>query len=128
MSYHISRTVGLSYGDAVEKVSAELKNEGFGVLTEIDVKATMKKKMGADFRPYVILGACNPQFAHRALGLEDKIGVLLPCNVVVQEHEDGRVEVSAMDPGLMLQVIDKPELREVALEVQKKMKKVIDQL
>jgi len=125
MEYHISRKVSFSFEQALEKVAAELKAEGFGVLTEIDVKATMKKKLGVDFRNYRILGACNPGFAHTALSSEDKIGVLLPCNVVVQEHEDGTVEVSAMAPAGMMQAVGNPALSEMAAKVQAAMERVI---
>ncbi len=128
MSYHISKFVGLGFDQAVEKAVAELKKAGFGVITEIDVKATLKKKLDLDFRRYLILGACNPKFAHRALSLEDKIGVLLPCNVVVQEHADGRVEVSAMDPGLMLQIVQQPELQELAQAVRSSLQQVVDRI
>jgi len=128
MSYHISKFVGLGFDQAVEKAVAELKEAGFGVITEIDVKATLKKKLNLDFRRYLILGACNPKFAHRALSLEDKIGVLLPCNVVVQEHADGRVEVSAMDPGLMLQIVQQPELQELAQAVRSSLQQVVDRI
>ena len=105
-----------------------LKREGFGVLTDIDVSATMKAKLGEDFRPYRILGACNPQLAHRALQLEDKIGTMLPCNVIVQQHEGGGVEVSAVDPVASMQAIRNPGLAEVAKLVQVKLKKVVEGL
>ena len=105
-----------------------LKQEGFGVLTDIDVAATMKAKLGEDFRPYRILGACNPQLAHRALLLEDKIGTMLPCNVIVQQHKGGGVEVSAIDPVASMQAIKNPGLAEVADEVQAKLKRVVDSL
>ena len=125
MEYHISRRVSFSFDQALEKVAAELKAEGFGVLTEIDVKATIKKKLGVDFRNYRILGACNPDFAHTALSSEDKIGVLLPCNVVVQEHEDGTVEVSAMAPAGIMQAVGNPALSVMAAKVQAAMERVI---
>ena len=125
MDYHISKKVACPFDQALEKVASELRTEGFGVLTEIDVKATMKKKLGVDFRNYRILGACNPGFAHRALVSEDKIGVLLPCNVVVQEHEDGTVEVSAMAPEGMMQAVGNPALNELATKVQAAMERVI---
>lgn len=98
MSYYFSKALEISFDEAVAKVTEELKQEGFGVLTEIDVKQTLKKKLDVDFRKYKILGACNPPFAYQALQLEDKIGVMLPCNVVVQENDEGSVEISAVDP------------------------------
>jgi uncharacterized protein (DUF302 family) len=128
MEYCFSKKVAYSYEEAISKVTDELKSEGFGVLTEIDVKATLKKKLDVDFRKYVILGACNPQFAFRALSAEDKVGLLLPCNVVVQEYGNGEVEVSAVDPVGMMQMVDKPELNEVAAQVAEKLKRVIDRL
>jgi uncharacterized protein (DUF302 family) len=128
MQYHISKIVNLSYDEAVARATEELANEGFGILTEIDVRATLKKKLDADFRNYIILGACNPPFAYKALQAENKIGALLPCNVIVQEHEDGRVEVSAMNPGLMSMVISNPELTEIAGQVQAIMQRVLEKL
>lgn len=127
MSYHFSRTVDLAFDEAVEAVTAALSTEGFGVLTDIDVQATLKKKLGVDFRRYRILGACNPGLAHRALEREDKIGAMLPCNVVVQESDDG-VEVSAVDPVASMQAIENPDLAEVAAEVQAKLRRVIEAL
>jgi len=103
MKYFYSATTDQSFDEAIETVTALLKDEGFGVLTEIDVKDTLKKKLDVDFKKYRILGACNPQFAHKALTAEDKIGVMLPCNVIVEEHEDGKVEVSAVDPVASMQ-------------------------
>jgi len=127
MSYHFSKTLDLPFGQAVKRATEALSKEGFGVLTDIDVAATMKKKLGRDFRPYRILGACNPQLAYRALTLEDKIGTMLPCNVIVQQH-DGGVEVSAVDPVASMQAIQNPDLAEVAKEVRAKLKRVIDSL
>ncbi len=98
MSYHFSKICDLSFEDAITKVTETLKEEGFGILTEIDVKETLKEKLNVEFRKYKILGACNPAFAYQALQAEDKIGTMLPCNVIVQEHRDGKVEVSAVDP------------------------------
>ena len=123
MSYHFSKKLDVSFDQAVARVTEALKREGFGVLTDIDVSATMKAKLGADFRPYRILGACSPQLAHRALLLEDKIGTMLPCNVIVQQHADGGVEVSAVDPVASMQAIENPGLAEIAKEVQAKLKK-----
>jgi len=128
MSYHFSKTLDVPFDQAVSRVTEVLKKEGFGLLTDIDVSATMKAKLGEDFRPYRILGACNPQLAYRALGLEDKIGTMLPCNVIVQQHEGGGVEVSAVDPVASMQAIDNPALAGVASEVRAKLKKVVDGL
>ncbi|NIA18475.1 MAG: DUF302 domain-containing protein [Simkaniaceae bacterium] len=128
MSYHFSKTVDMSFDEAIENVTEELKKEGFGILTEIDVKATLKKKLDVDFRNYRILGACNPPFAYKALLAEDKIGTMLPCNVVVQEHDDGRIEVSAVDPMASMQAVENPELGQVADEIQAKLKTVINNL
>ena len=128
MAYHFSKTVDLPFDQAVTRVVEALKREGFGILTDIDVRATMKAKLGEEFRPYRILGACNPQLAHRALQLEDKIGTMLPCNVIVQEHAGGGVEVSAVDPLASMQAIDNPGLAEVAKEVQAKLKRTVNEL
>ncbi|MBI2565518.1 MAG: DUF302 domain-containing protein [Candidatus Schekmanbacteria bacterium] len=117
MSYFFSKRVTTSYEQAIAEVTARLKEKGFGVLTEIDVKATLKQKLDVDFRPYKILGACNPQYANRALHLENHIGLMLPCNVVVQQLPDGGVEVSAIDPVASMQAIDNPGLTEVAASV-----------
>ncbi|MEX0845555.1 MAG: DUF302 domain-containing protein [Balneolaceae bacterium] len=128
MSYHFSKTVDLSFDEAIEKTTAELKEEGFGVLTEIDIKATLKKKLDVDFRNYRILGACNPPNAYKALQAESHIGLMLPCNVIVQEHENGKVEVSAVDPVASMQAISNDDLGEVAQNVRDMLKKVIDRL
>ncbi|MEX2605567.1 MAG: DUF302 domain-containing protein [Gracilimonas sp.] len=128
MSYHFSKTVDLSFDEAIEKTTAELKEEGFGVLTEIDIKATLKKKLDVDFRNYRILGACNPPNAYKALQAESHIGLMLPCNVIVQEHENGKVEVSAVDPVASMQAITNDDLGEVAQNVRDMLKKVIDRL
>ncbi|HUT50600.1 MAG TPA: DUF302 domain-containing protein [Alphaproteobacteria bacterium] len=128
MSYHFSKTVDLPFDQAIAHVTEALKAAGFGVLTDIDVAATMKAKLGVEFRPYRILGACNPQLAFHALELEDKIGTMLPCNVIVQQHDDGRVEVSAVDPAASMQAIDNPGLAGVAGEVQGKLKRVVESL
>lgn len=126
--YHYSRKVDMSFDDAIAAVTAALANHGFGVLTEIDVKATLKKKLNVDFKPYRILGACSPSHAYKALQAEDKIGTMLPCNVIVQQHTDGTVEVSAVDPIASMQAIESPALGEVAVEVQQKLREVIDDL
>ncbi len=117
MSYYFAKTVDYSFDDAIEKITTELKEVGFGVLTEIDVKATMKKKLDVDFRPYKILGACNPKFAHQALTAEDKIGVLLPCNVIVQETDDNKVEIAVMNPAEAMSVVKNENLEGIAGEV-----------
>ncbi len=127
MSYHFSKRLNAPFDQAVARVIDALKSEGFGVLTDIDVKATLKNKLGVDLRPYRILGACNPPLAYRALQLEDKIGTMLPCNVIVQEHAGG-VEVSAIDPVTSMQAIENPNLAEVAKEVQTKLKRVVNGL
>ena len=126
-SYHFSKRLDVPFDTAVTHVIEGLKREGFGILTEIDVKSTLKNKLGEDFRPYRILGACNPPIAFRALQLEDKIGTMLPCNVIVQEHHDG-VEASAVDPVASMQAIENTGLADVAKEVRAKLKKVIDGL
>jgi len=105
-----------------------LKKEGFGILTEIDVKETMKKKMNVDFRKYKILGACNPPLAHKAMQTEDKIGTMLPCNVIVQEMSEGQIEVAAIDPVASMQAVENPKLQDVADQVRVKLKRVIDSL
>ena len=128
MSYHFSKRLDVPFDQAVSRVTEALKREGFGLLTDIDVSATLKAKLGEDFRPYRILGACNPQLAYRALQLEDKIGTMLPCNVIVQEHADGTVEVSAVDPVASMQAIENPGLAEVAKEVQAKLRRVVNGL
>ena len=128
MSYYFDKKLEFSYEKAMAKVIEELKKEGFGILTEIDVKETLKKKLNVDFRKYTILGACNPPFAYQALQAEEKIGLMLPCNVVVQETADGKIEVSAIDPVASMQAIENPKLQEVAQQVRAKLKKVIDQV
>ena len=128
MKYFTSKTVDLSYDQAIEKVTGLLKEEGFGVLTEIDVKNTLKEKLNVDFKKYKILGACNPNFAHKALQAEDKIGVMLPCNVIVEEHEDGTVEVSAVNPVASMQAVTNDDLHPIAGQVRDKLDKVIDNL
>jgi len=125
MSYYISITLDQSFDKSVEMVVEALNKEGFGVLADIDVKATMKKKLDVDFRNYRILGACIPPFAHKALEAEDKIGVLLPCNVIVQELKPGMVEVAAVNPVSSMQAVDNEELHSVAKEILEKLKRVI---
>jgi uncharacterized protein (DUF302 family) len=128
MSYYFNKTLGISFDEAIAKVTEELKREGFGILTEIDVKETLKKKLNVDFRKYKILGACNPPLAHQAIQKEDKIGTMLPCNVILQELPDGKIEVAAIDPVASMQAVKNPGLRDVADQVQAKLKKVIDSL
>ena len=114
--------------EAIDHVTEELKKEGFGILTTIDVKATLKKKLDVDFRPYIILGACNPPFAHQALLAEPHIGTMLPCNVIVQDSGDGKTEVSAVDPMASMQAIENEKLGSVAAEVRNRLQKVIESL
>ena len=128
MRYYFSNTLNTSFDDTVAKVIAELNKEGFGVLTEIDVKGALKKKLNVDFKKYRILGACNPAFAYEALQVEDKIGTMLPCNVIVQEISEGVVEVGAIDPVASMQAIDNAELGRVAEQVQAKLRKIIEAL
>jgi uncharacterized protein (DUF302 family) len=124
MPYGFSKTIDLPYETAVEKVTEELKKEGFGVLTTIDVKETLKKKLNADFTKYVILGACNPPFAYQALQMEEEIGMLLPCNVIVYEKE-GKTVVGAFDPMVMTIILGNDAMKPVADEVQKRLQRVI---
>ncbi len=128
MSYYFNKTLNVSFDEAITKVTEELQKEGFGILTEIDVTAALKKKLDVNFRKYRILGACNPPFAYKALQAEDKIGTMLPCNVVVQELEGGAIEVAAIDPIASMQAVDNPSLGEIAGQVQGKLKKVIENL
>lgn len=125
MTYHISKIVDYKFDEAITKVTEELKEKGFGVLTEIDIKETLKKKLDVDFKKYKILGACNPSFAHQALLAEDKIGTMLPCNVIVEEHEDGSVEVSAVNPMASMQAVKNEKLGPIAEEVQSSLAQVI---
>lgn len=127
MSYYFSTKMKhTSYEDAISLVTEELKKEGFGVLTQIDMKDTLKKRIDADIRPYIILGACNPQFAQQGLKVEPKLGAFLPCNVVVEELEDGQVEVSMVDPVAMVSPIKNEELDKFALEIRERAKRIIE--
>jgi len=128
MSYTFSKTVALGFDDAIAATTEALKRHGFGVLTEIDVQSTLKKKLGVDFKPYRILGACNPEMALQALRAEDKIGTMLPCNVVVQQHEDGHVEISAVDPVASMQAIDNPALADVAAKVRDMLQRAVEEI
>lgn len=124
MTYGISKTVALSYEQAIEKVTEELKKEGFGILTTIDVKDTLKKKLDVDFKRYVILGACNPPFAYQVLQVEEDIGLLMPCNVLVYEKGDATV-VSAFDPLTLLNIVENPQLEPIAKEARTRIERVI---
>lgn len=128
MDYYIAKTLQLPFADVVAKVISALKDEGFGVLTDIDVSATLKSKINAEWRPYRILGACNPQLAYRALQAEDKIGVMLPCNVIVQERAGGDVEVAAVNPAAAMDRVGNPVLSEIADIVRGKLSAVLERL
>lgn len=128
MSYYFSKIVKLSFEDTIEKLTEELQKEGFGILTEIDVKSTLKKKLNVDFRNYKILGACNPPFAYEALKNERMIGTMLPCNVIVQQVEEGETEVAAVDPVASMQAIENPNLKQIAEKIQAKLKKVVEKI
>ena len=128
MQYGFSKSVDLPYEQAIDKVTTELKKEGFGVLTEIDVQATLKKKLDVDFRKYKILGACNPPFAYKALQTESRIGTMLPCNVIVQETEGDCIEISAVDPVASMQAIKNESLAEIAGQVRSRLQRVIANL
>ena len=128
MNYYFSKTLDKDFDTVIGDVTEALKQEGFGILTEIDVAATLKKKIDVDFRKYRILGACNPPYAYKALTAEDKIGTMLPCNIIVQQLENGQVEVAAIDPMASMVSVNNPALGEIATEIQAKLKKVIDTL
>ncbi len=128
MDYYFSKKVDINFDDAIESVIDELKKEGFGILTDIDVKAVLKKKIDADFRNYRILGACNPHLAHKALLSEEMVGLMLPCNVIVLEGEDGTVEVAAIDPMKSMMAIDNSDLEDIAVQARDKLRTVIDRL
>jgi uncharacterized protein (DUF302 family) len=128
MSYYFAKTLSIGFEDAVRRITGILKQEGFGIITEIDVKDTFKKKINVEFRNYRILGACNPALAHEALQIEDKVGTMLPCNVVVQDIGGGQTEVAAIDPVASMQAIDNPRLKEAAAQIQAKLRKVIESL
>jgi uncharacterized protein (DUF302 family) len=128
MSYYFEKTITVNFEQAIQLVTEELKKEGFGVLTVIDIKEKFREKLGVDFRKYKILGACNPAYAYKALQKEDKIGVMLPCNVIVQETAEGKTEVAAVDPVASMSAINNPELLNIAGEIQKKLKNVVEKL
>ncbi|MFL3664045.1 MAG: DUF302 domain-containing protein [Flavobacteriales bacterium] len=128
MSYYYTKITDYGFDEAIEKVTEELQKEGFGVLTEIDVTATFKKKINVDFRPYRILGACNPHFAHQAIQAEEKIGTMLPCNVIVQQLDNGKVEVSAVNPMASMMAVKNDALEDIASQVSNKLENVIKQL
>jgi uncharacterized protein (DUF302 family) len=125
MSYYFAKTLQMPFDQAIQHVTDALASKGFGVLTTIDVRATMKKKLDVDFRPYTILGACNPQFAHKALQAENKIGTMLPCNVIVQEIGKDQVEVSAVDPVASMMAIKNPKLESIAGDVRGMLKQMV---
>jgi len=126
--YYFKTTVDMPYKETVEMVREKLADEGFGVLTEIDVKATLKEKIDVNFRPYIILGACNPPFAYKTLQVEEQIGLMLPCNVVVQEGQDGGTVVSAMNPLVVMESVENPDLEPIAGEVTEMLRRVVQAL
>ncbi|HUX66090.1 MAG TPA: DUF302 domain-containing protein [Terriglobales bacterium] len=128
MGYYFAKTLNMDFDAAVPHTVEALQREGFGIITEIDVRETFRKKLGVEFRGYRILGACNPALAHEALQIEDKVGTMLPCNVVVQEAGAGRAEVAAIDPVASMQAIENPQLRQAAATVRAKLEKVIASL
>jgi uncharacterized protein (DUF302 family) len=127
-SYGFSKIVDLGYQEAIKKVTEELQKEGFGILTEIDVQATLRKKLDVDFKPYKILGACNPPFAYKALQAEEEIGLMLPCNVIVYMNRDDKTVIAAVDPIVSMQSVDNSQLVEVAATIQDKLRSVIDRM
>jgi uncharacterized protein (DUF302 family) len=128
MNYYFNKTVKGNFEDIIDKVSKELENEGFGVLTDIDIKSTFKKKLDVDFQNYRILGACNAPYAHKALTAEDKVGTMLPCNVIVQQLDDKSIEIAAVNPLASMQAINNSELKEIAEEIAEKLKRVIENI
>ena len=128
MAYYLSTQLHANVNDTIARVESALAEEGFGVVTRIDMRETLKKKIGADFRPYTILGACNPKAAFEALQIEDKVGTMLPCNVIVQQLDENRTEVAAIDPVASMQAIDNPKLHAAAAEIRDRLSKVIDSL
>lgn len=129
MSYYFTTTLSeKNFDKAIERVTSALKEKGFGVLSEIDMQATLKNKIGVDIKKYKILGACNPKFAHKALSFEDKIGLMLPCNIILQELENGEIEVAAIDPIASMKAVQNNSIVDLAVEVQEMLKDVIDKL
>ncbi len=128
MNYNISKKVDSNFQDTISKVTNELQNEGFGIITEIDLQNKFKEKLRIDFRNYKILGVCNPAMAYKAIEIEDKIGTMLPCNIVVQEHENGEVEVSAINPMSSIGAIENKDLQIIANEVSDKLKDIIERM
>jgi len=128
MNYYLNKTTDYQFDEAVDKITMALKDVGFGILTEIDMKTTLKNKLNIDRRPYKILGACNPPFANEALSVEEKIGILLPCNVTIIETESGKVDVSIMDPAVAMSVVENPNLEGLAKEVRKKLETALDNI
>ena len=128
MSYYFNKTIASDFESVKKNVIAELEKEGFGILTEVDVQATFKKKLDMDFRKYQILGACSPKFAHKAIEAEDKIGTMLPCNVIIQELEDGQIEVAAINATASMQAVENNKVAEVAKQISAMLKKVVDAL
>jgi len=128
VNYYFAKTLPIGFDDAVRRTTEVLKEEGFGIVTEIDIQDTLKRKINVDFRRYRILGACNPILAHEALQIEDKVGTMLPCNVVIQDVGGGRTEVATIDPVASMQAIDNPRLKDAAARVQAKLRRVIENL
>jgi len=128
MEYYLNKTTNYQFDEAVIKISAALKEVGFGILTEIDMKATLKNKLDVDRKPYKILGACNPQFANKALSMEEKIGILLPCNVIVMENENGKVDVAIMDPAVAMSVVENTKLESLAAVVKEKLELALSKI
>jgi len=128
MSYYISKTIESSFDEAIEHITETLKTEGFGLISTINIHEKLKEKLDVDFKKYIILGACNPAFAYKALQLEDKIGVMLPCNVIVQEMDNGKIEVAAVDPLESMQAIQNQELGVMATEVRDMLKRAVEKL
>ncbi|MBW2484469.1 MAG: DUF302 domain-containing protein [Deltaproteobacteria bacterium] len=128
MSYYFNTVLQCSFDEAIDRVIEELKKEGFGILSEIDVQAALKKKLNVDFKKYRILGACNPPYAYQALQVEEKIGTMLPCNIIILENDAGEIEVAAIDPIASMQAIANPKLQDTAENVQTKLKKIIESL